>query len=64
MVAASSRGSQQTGMTVRECRQVAGVHVSSFYRWRKLLAAAKTPSDVAPQRKAVLTPVRTRALCQ
>jgi hypothetical protein len=31
--------------------------VSSFYRWQKLLAAAKTPSDAAPQRKSVLTPV-------
>ena len=26
---------QQSGMTVRECCQVAGVHVSSFYRWQK-----------------------------
>ena len=48
---------QQSGRTVRECCQVAGVHVSSFYRWQKLLAAAKTPSDAAPLRKSVLTPV-------
>jgi hypothetical protein len=25
---------QQSGRTVRECCQVAGVHVSSFYRWQ------------------------------
>ena len=48
---------QRSGMTVRECCQVAGVHVSSFYRWQKLLAAAKSPSVAAPQRKSVLTPV-------
>ena len=47
----------RSGWTVRECCQVAGVHVSSFYRWQKLLAAAKTTSDAAPQRKSVLTPV-------
>ena len=47
----------QSGRTVRECCQVAGVHVSSFYRWQKLLAAAKSPSDAGPQRKSVLTPV-------
>ncbi len=26
---------QQSGRTVRECCQVAGVNVSSFYRWQK-----------------------------
>jgi hypothetical protein len=48
---------QQSGMTVRECCQVAGVHMSSFYCWQKLLATAKAPSDAAPLRKSVLTPV-------
>jgi hypothetical protein len=48
---------QRSGMTVRECCQVAGVHVSSFYRWQKLLAASKSPSDAASLRKSVLTPV-------
>ena len=48
---------QQSGRTVRECCQVAGVHVSSFYRWQKLLAAVKSSGYERRQRKSVLTPV-------
>ena len=48
---------QQSRRTVRECCQVAGVHVSSFYRWQKLLAAVKSSGYERRQRKSVLTPV-------